>query len=276
MKSNRVLIIVLIVLLSLITLSLLGIMIVGITGNLPSLDEKINSKYELALSENLIRKCDFVIESEDCDLNVLTYNGDFYGNIQIYNNKECANIKFEDGVCKISSKLKTAPINFNFKTPVIDLYLPADYSGKISVNCDSGDVNTDNFKNLVLSVNSDSGDITAGVIKNAVLNTDLGDIKIKEVNSLNADSDSGNINAGTVSSFLNITSDSGDVVIEQANLTAESSVKTDSGNINIVKTNDIYIDANAHYGDMSVGNTDRKADFALILTSESGNIKANY
>lgn len=274
MKSNSVLIIVLIILLSVISLSLLGIMIIAITGNLPSF-EKSNS-YELALSEDITKECDFVIESDDCDVKILTYDGDFLGNIKIYNDKENASVKFEGNVCRISSKLKTAPINFNFKTPVVEVYLPSDYSGEISINGDSGDIVAEDFKALTLKVDSDSGDIVTGVIKSAVVDTDSSNVTIKETNSLNAKLDSGNIKIEKINDFADLTLDSGNVSIKQFNVTANSSVKTDSGNINIEKTNNIYIDAKSHTGNMTVGNSDRKADLLLTVISDSGNIKINY
>ena len=68
---------------------------------------------------------------------------------------------------------------------------------------------------------------------------------------------------------------SGDITIREVNLTKDSSIKAVSGDINIEKANDIYVDAHATSGDIKIDDNNRKAPVELKIKTTSGDIEVN-
>ena len=84
------------------------------------------------------------------------------------------------------------------------------------------------------------------------------DVKIKKVNTK-----------------VNIELTSGDITINEVNLTKNSRIKAVSGDVIIDKTNDIYIESHTTSGDDDVFNSNRKASVELQIKTTSGDIEVN-
>ena len=277
MRKNKTLIIVLIIVLSFLCALLAGIMIIGITGkDLSGYFVIKRGKYSLALEKKFEENCDFVIESGSSDIKINVRQSGESNCVRIYNKKNMSTIGFDRKICRISSKDDPKPLNFDFRKSLVEIEIPEDYGGKITIKNDSGDVFIGDFENLVLEADLDSGNLNTGIIKTANIKADSSNLDIKQIIFLKAETDSGNITLGKINGSSDIKSDSGNINVSSFAVNKDSSIKTDSGNISIVKTNGAYIDAYSESGSCHYNNSESKALFKLSLNSDSGNIKVNY
>ena len=104
------------------------------------------------------------------------------------------------------------------------------------------------------------------------LENDCGDIYIGKVKTIKASNSYGDIEIGKVLSELNIENDCGDISIDEVNLSKDSFIKDDYGNINIGKTNEIFIDAKVALGDVEINKNDRKSSVTLQIKNDCGDI----
>ena len=123
-------------------------------------------------------------------------------------------------------------------------------------------INCENKIDIYLANDLDSLSIT----------TDVGNVNTKKINinSLNIKSDVGNIDVGSTN-VVNITTNVGNVSINEIKGNGNSSIKTDVGNINIDKINNLKIESNVDIGNNDIVNSD--GEYTLKLETNVGSIK---
>ena len=88
-----------------------------------------------------------------------------------------------------------------------------------------------------------------------LLKCDLGNTEIKEVlNKCNVKADCGNIEIDTIS------------------IQEDSTIKVDLGNVNINKTNDIYIETDVDLGKTNISQNNRNSEITLKINCDCGNV----
>ncbi len=260
-------------------------------------------KFKLNLKNSYIKEIaiDEVYENTFDGINIHTTAG----NINIYTSKEdniklVINNKKENTIVStdlnvLNIDVKSKKCNFiciNPKIAKIDLYLPSDFNKEITITTEYGDIKIERFENANFDIKSnygditiyeanyakldlDYGDVTIDKINELVANTNCGDIKIGRVNDLVATSDYGDIKVQTVTNSLTIDCDCGDVKINAVNLTKDSSIKNNLGDVKIKSIKGAYIDAKTSLGDVKVKNNDRESNNTLTIRNDCGDIEVN-
>lgn len=170
--------------------------------------------------------------------------------------------KYEVGVTEETLKIKQGKMNsfcigFCSLDQRIILYLPDTYIKNMKIYSVSGDIIT----KKELAANLD-------------LQTVSGDIEIESAKSVKAKTTSGDIEIGKVGDF-SLEAISGDISIRDLALTKKATIHTVSGDVDIEKTNDIYVTTKTVSGDVKIENNNRYADIELSVTTTSGDININ-
>lgn len=279
MESNALNVIKL-VLLSIIAVALIFIIVL-------LMNNKFDFKFK-AGSAKLIYENNFTeevktikVESTSTDIRVIE-NDTNEINVKIYDEKEQKdNVSVEvvgdtleivDKKEKISHFFSIGFIGNN--APRIIISVPKDKKYDLDFNTKSGDIEVEKDMNNV-TINVTSGDID---LKNALktkIKTTSGDTSVGEVTDFSLHTTSGDVKARKVNKEVNIEITSGDVTINEVNLSKDSSIKTTSGDVTIEKANDIYVDAHATSGDIEISDNNRKATSELKIKTTSGDIIVN-
>lgn len=191
----------------------------------------------------------------------------------------------EDSEFKIKQDDYNLNINYDIKNnfcigicyqeDYIVIYIPNTYNNKININTTSGDISGIDLTNADIDLITTSGDIQINNINKLDALSTSGDINIRNVNEINLKVTSGEVNINNINNKVNIQTTSGDVEINNLRLTENSKIKTNSGEIEIDKTNNIYIDANTTSGEVDIKNNNRKAEYELKVETTSGDVTIN-
>lgn len=287
----------LIVLLSLLLISFSGLFIVllnsskvnGFSFNLDfaeeqnlAFDKEYNNDYSNIKVNSNIGDVKF-IKSENDNFSVKLYaESDKDFSIKENNNELIINYEYE------SNKIVIFGIN---KTPRIEVYVPSNYSGKLDIKSNTGDVKVDSFDVDVVAklntgdikvgnvksydVTTDTGDVKLTSAKSANIVTTTGDVKVGSANTLSIKSKTGDIKVDSISGDIQISSGTGDVFVEKLNITKNSSITSNTGDILINSTNEIYVEVKTNTGDTKINNNYRDAKYELKLKTSTGDIKIN-
>ncbi len=289
-----------ITLISFLTLIVIGISILFVmilNGNLKinGFKFKFNKSYitEVAVDEVYDNTFDGInINTTAGSINIYTSKED---NIKLVINNKKENTIVSTDLNVLNIDVKSKKCNFiciNPKIAKIDLYLPSDFNKEITITTEYGDIKIERFENANFDIKSnygditiyeanyakldlDYGDVTIDKINELVANTNCGDIKIGRVNDLVATSDYGDIKVQTVTNSLTIDCDCGDVKINAVNLTKDSSIKNNLGDVKIKSIKGAYIDAKTSLGDVKVKNNDRESNNTLTIRNDCGDIEVN-
>lgn len=225
-------------------------------------------------------------------INIYTSKED---NIRLVINNKKKNTIVNTDLNTLNIDVKAKKCNFfciNPKIAKIDLYLPINFDKEIKITTEYGDIKIENFKDANFNIKSNYGDITIYEANYANLDLDYGDVKIDEVNELVVTTNYGDIKLGTVNdltaisdygdikvqlvtSSLTIECDCGDVKINTVNLTKDSMIKNNFGDVKIKSIKRAYIDAKTSVGDVKVKDNDRTSDKTLTIRNDCGDIEVN-
>ena len=259
--KNKGLIIFFITILLIISIGLIVFMV-------GALNNKVNFKnfsLKNSVSNELI--VDQVYEDNFSKIEIDSEAGDIYikesdnDNVKvvIYGDKNKTTVDKNDNNLVINAKAKKCVgFCFNFKKAKIEVYIPKDYSNKIKIDSNYGDIEVDDFTSSKIEINNDYGDIKIDGVYKLKVENDYGDIKVKNITG-----------------SLNIENDYGDIKIDNINITDDSSIKSDFGDIRIGDTNEVYIDAKTDLGDVKINNNYNKSDITLKIRNDCGDIKVN-
>jgi len=144
---------------------------------------------------------------------------------------------------------------FNHEIAKIVLYLPVDYDGDINIKNSVGSVKVYNFVDARVNIDSD-----------------VADVKIKEVKDLDVKVNVGDVRVDLINNSLNANINIGDLNIKELLIKEDSSIKLDVGSVYIKNTNDIYINSKVNTGNINVKNNNRYSDLTLKVKVNVGDI----
>lgn len=261
--KNKGLIITLIVLLSVIVVLLIAFLVLNISRNFSFAKGIFNfeyksseiiyeKKFELADIRNIEIKQDagdiIFRETSDEEIKVVVY-GD---------NEDSVNIDVNNNKLYINYKHKPRFFIFSFGITKDDIivYLPSNYSDRIKVNNDLGNCIIADFENAILDID-----------------TDAGNVEIEKAKDITVKCDLGNVTVGEVLNKCDIKVDCGNLEIDKLSIKEDSSMKVNLGNVDINKTENIYIDADVELGKADIENNDRNSNITLKIDCDCGNVK---
>ncbi|HPF83065.1 MAG TPA: DUF4097 family beta strand repeat-containing protein [Bacilli bacterium] len=213
--------------------------------------------------------------------------------VVIYSKKDQYSVDEKDDELEIeTTKGKCTFLCFNVKSDKIVVYLPSSYDKNININNDYGDIYIDNFKEATFDIKEDCGDIkmkdaskanivnkygdiTVGKVNKITINEDCGDVSVEETKNIKVVNKYGDIKINKLSGYIKANNDCGDINIKSINLTKDSSINDNLGDIKIGDTNEIYIDAKTSLGDVDINNNERKAKVVLTIKNSCGDIEVN-
>ena len=173
--------------------------------------------------------------------------------------KNKLNVNYNNNNLKIEYKNKNCHfLCFNNKKGKIDLLVPSTYDKDIIIKSDVGDIDIDSFPNSYLKIDADVGDIDVKDINAAIINGDVGDININSINS-----------------YFEIEEDTGDIIINTANINRNSKADIDVGDINIKNINEVNVDAKSDVGKEKINNSSNTSNIKVKLRTDVGDIKVN-
>ena len=228
------------------------------------LDEHYENRFEKIIINTNASKID-VYESIDNDIRLV-----------IHGDKERTSVSTGDSILDIVSNTKECKgLCLNNKIGKIDLYLPSNYDKNLEINNNFGDINVDSFDKADAVISSDYGDVKLGNINTAIINQSCGDVKIRNVNDVTVNNSYGDIIIDSVTNYLDVNDDCGDIKINSIALNKNSKINNNFGDIEIGSTNEINIQAKTSFGDVDINNNYKKSAIILKVTNDCGDIEIN-
>lgn len=262
---NKGIIIALIILLSIIIFFLVMFLVTYLNGgvnfrngfiNLGSKNTKIVYDKEFKMED--IKNIE--IKQDAGDIIFKEATNDYIQVVLYGENENDVQVDFNNGKLNIdyTHKRHFALINFGGTKNDIIIYIPSNYSNEIKINNNYGKCEMTDLKDATVNIDCDCGDVKIGAIRNAKVKCDCGNIEIKEI-----------------SNKCDIKADCGNIKIDTISIKENSTIKADLGNVDINKTNDIYIDADVDLGKTNIAKNNRNSQITLQIDCDCGNIKIN-
>ena len=293
---NNGLRITLITLLSILLIFVVGIMVFLFKGNynFSTINFSFGESKTLVDEKEITSIKNLNIESNVADVIIETKEG--YTNsikVELYSDHaEEYEITEKNDEIKVVLKDKRVVTMFGSNSSRIKIYVPATYDkyvvitnrtgditiGKLpnsdfNISLTTGDVKAEQANNMIISLTT--GDVELNKVFNGDITATTGDVDINSIDKVKVKLTTGDITIGKISNSLSLTSTTGDVRITDANLKANSNIKSGTGDVRINNTTGCYIDAKTNVGDTRVDNNDRKSDIVLTITSRVGDIRVN-
>lgn len=142
---------------------------------------------------------------------------------------------------------------------------------EVSLNASSGNIIAGDFN--VLAADVSSGNIKVGKIGEGTLKSSSGKIIVESAKNLQSKASSGDIAVNNIENSCELSTTSGNIVVERLSIIQNSSISAKSGNVIINEKNDIYVETQTGSGNADVQSSNRKSDVELKITTTSGNIK---
>lgn len=219
-----------------------------------------------SVSENVILEKTFEISNiENIEITQeygdITFEENAEDNIKVIiygKNTGNANANLNHNKLEIDYKDRNRFIFFNFglRKSEIKVYIPSTYAKEINTKVDCGNTKINSLENAVLNARCNAGNVEFEKIKSANIKCDIGNIEAEEIGNK-----------------CNIELDTGNVKIEKLDLKEDSKIKIDLGDVKIMQTNDIYIEAKTDLGDTKINKNSRISNVMLKIHVDCGNIK---
>lgn len=293
--KNKKAIILLITIMSLLIFALIGLMIFVMNNKFNigfkrifsqrieelQIEETYKNNYE-KININTDAADVYVKQSEDEDIHVKVYSEKEKS--RVIDNEIELNIEVEQKKC--------VGICINNKISKVEVYIPENYEKEIKIDNKYGDIEIASFENLkleikedagdikidsanIVNINNNYGDIKIGTIKEGTIKESAGDITINKVNSIDIKNNFGDTKITEINEYLKLDADAGDIKINTLNITKDSFIETNAGDIRIENANDIYVDAETDVGSAKINNNNRNAEVTLKIENNVGDIKVN-
>lgn len=293
--KNKKAIILLITIMSLLIFALIGLMIFVMNNKFNikfrgifsqrieelQIEETYKNNYE-KININTDAADVYIKQSEDEDIHVKIYSEKEKS--RVIDNEIELNIEVEQKKC--------VGICINNKISKVEVYIPENYEKKIKIDNKYGDIEIASFENLkleikedagdikidsanIVNINNNYGDIKIGTIKEGTIKESAGDITINKVNSIDIKNNYGDTKIEEINEYLKLDADAGDIKINILNITKDSFIETNAGDVRIEKANDIYVDAETDVGSAKINNNNRNSEITLKIENNVGDIKVN-
>lgn len=185
------------------------------------------------------------------------------GNLTINENGSSVCIGFcLDGT--ITIYLPNQDIIYHHKSSSGNIYSDIDLRSVV-INTTSGDITLKNINDGTIS--STSGNINVANANKLNVSATSGDISLDEPKNLVANTQSGNIKVRSITSKMDITTTSGDINISSLSIKEDSKAEAKSGNIDIKLDKDVFIDATTRSGNIDIDNTNTNPTLTIKTTS---------
>ena len=185
------------------------------------------------------------------------------GNLTINENGSSVCIGFcLDGT--ITIYLPNQDITYHHKSSSGNIYSDIDLRSVV-INTTSGDITLKNINDGTIS--STSGNINVANANKLNVSATSGDISLDETKNIIANTKSGNIEVRSITSKMDITTTSGDINISSLSIKEDSKKKKKSGNIDIKLDKDVFIDATTRSGNIDIDNTNTNPTLIIKTTS---------
>ena len=185
------------------------------------------------------------------------------GNLTINENGSSVCIGFcLDGT--ITIYLPNQDITYHHKSSSGNIYSDIDLRSVV-INTTSGDITLKNINDGTVS--SNSGNINIKNANKLNVSATSGDISLDELKNLVANTQSGNIKVRSITSKMDITTTSGDINISSLSIKEDSKAEAKSGNIDIKLDKDVFIDATTRSGNIDIDNTNTNPTLIIKTTS---------
>ena len=253
----------------------------------------LQSSNELILDQTYEEKFNkIIIDSSISEINIKKSNDDNIKAI-IYGEKDHTDVATNNDTLNIKiSEEKCVGFCFNQKSSKVEIYLPEDFNGDINIKNNYGDIYIDELLNANIDIEEDCGDvkilggnnikidnnygdIEIGESNIVNINEDCGDVSISNVNDVTVINNYGDIKINAVNNYLNLENDCGNIKVKNINLQKDSYIKDDYGDIEIGKTNELFIYAATDLGKVKINNNYNKSDITLKIENDCGDIKVN-
>ena len=166
-------------------------------------------------------------------------------------------------------------IGFCIRSSKIEITVPESIYEEFELKTVSGDISISNVYVNNAEINSTSGDIIFYNINKGKIKTISGDIKGQDVSEIKVNTVSGEVYMKNINSSCNIKTTSGEVNIPNLIINNNSYITTISGDVEINKINDIYINTSTTSGDVKINQNNRHADKELQIKTISGDIEVS-
>lgn len=185
------------------------------------------------------------------------------GNLTINENGSSVCIGFcLDGT--ITIYLPNQDITYHHKSSSGNIYSDIDLRSVV-INTTSGDITLKNINDGTIS--STSGNINVANANKLNVSATSGDISLDETKNIIANTKSGNIEVRSITSKMDITTTSGDINISSLSIKEDSKAEAKSGNIDIKLDKDVFIDATTRSGNIDIDNTNTNPTLIIKTTS---------
>ena len=185
------------------------------------------------------------------------------GNLTINENGSSVCIGFcLDGA--ITIYLPNQDITYHYKSSSGNIYSDIDLRSVV-INTTSGDITLKNINDGTVS--STSGNINVANANKLNVSATSGDISLDETKNIIANTKSGNIEVRSITSKMDVTTTSGDINISSLSIKEDSKAEAKSGNIDIKLDKDVFIDATTRSGNIDIDNTNTNPTLTIKTTS---------
>ena len=261
--KNKSIIITLIILLSIIIFFLVMFLVMYLTGRINQTNgilffgsrESTNIIFDKTYSLEDINNIDIRQDAGD-----VLFRETSEDNIKVVvygENESDVDVNFNQNNLSIdnTNKQKFTFFSFGVKAKDIVVYVPSTYNKEIKIKSDYGNCEMLDLENATVDIDCDCGNVKLGKVRNANVKCDLGDTEIKEI--LNK---------------CDIKVDCGNVEIDTISIQEDSTIKADLGNVDINKTNDIYIESEVDLGKTNISQNNRNSEITLKINCDCGNV----
>ena len=258
--KNKGIIITLIILLSVIIFFLVMFLVMCLTGRIKgilffSTKKSTNVIFDKTYSVEDINNIDIKQDSGN-----VIFKETSEDNIQVVvygENESDVDVNFNQNNLSIdnTNNQKFTFFSFGVIAKDIVIYIPSTYNKTIKIKSNYGNCEMLDLENAIVDIDCNCGNVKLGKIRNANVKCNLGNTEIKEIlNRCNIKADCGNIEIDTIS------------------IQEDSTIKVDLGNVNINKTNDIYIETDVDLGKTNISQNNRNSEITLKINCDCGNV----
>jgi DUF4097 and DUF4098 domain-containing protein YvlB len=140
----------------------------------------------------------------------------------------------------------------------------------VDINSKSGNVRLN--KSTTADIDVVSGDVNVEELDSGKLITVSGNIIVNNINEVNARTISGDIKITNIGKTCQLSTTSGNIWISNLNMLTDSSLKTISGDVRVLKANDIYFDISTISGTVYAEKNNRFSEKEIKISTTSGNV----
>lgn len=230
------------------------------------------------------------IETKMCDL-YIKHSSDNNIKVIVYGEKEYINLKEKNNKLYIDINDKNfIALDFYKYISKIEIYLPNWYNKLIRINNEFGNIEIDEYNTSTLYIENEYGDVLSKnsnfiKVKNEYGNIELiksniarvvaesSDIKIGTTNDIEIINEYGNIEIDNITEYFKLSNEMGDIKINKLDISENSFIDMEHGDIKIDDINQIYVDAKTNHGDVDIKVNYEQAKTVLKINNEMGDIK---